>query len=127
MRMTPAKLVADRPGRRFEVEGAALARHLCVKYHLEQKIAELVFEMRKIPALDGIGDLVGFLDRVGRDARKGLLAIPRAAVGRAQPLHDREQLLHRCAHGAGGLGPASSMRRNVCSIPAVAPQTTRSP
>ena len=95
MRMAPAKLVANRPCRRFEIEGAALARDLRVKYDLKQKIAELVLEVHEILALDGIGDLVGFLDRVRRDARKGLLAVPRAAIGGAQPLHDGEQFLHR--------------------------------
>ena len=127
MRMTPLQLVADGSRRRLEIEGAALARDLCMKHHLKQQVPELVLEMREILALDGVGDLIGFLDGVGGDARECLLAVPRAAVGRAQPLHDREQLLDARAHGAAGGGPAISMRRNVCSIPAVAPQTMRSP
>ena len=127
MRMAPLELVANRSRRRLEIERAALACDLRVKHHLKQQVTELVLEMREILALDGVGHLVGFLDGVGGDAREGLLAVPWAAIRRAQPLHDREQLERARAHGAAGCGPAISMRRNVCSIPAVAPQTTRSP
>ena len=46
----------------------------------------------EVAALDGVGDLVGLLDRVGRDGGEGLLQVPRAAaVRRAQPRHDLDQ------------------------------------
>ncbi len=62
-----------------------------MEHHLEQQISQFVLEACHVAALDRIGDFVGFLDGIGRDAREGLLPIPRAAVGRAQPRHDREQ------------------------------------
>ena len=45
----------------------ASSRHARVIDDLQQEIAELVLEVGEIAALDGVGDLVGFLDRVGRD------------------------------------------------------------
>ena len=52
------------------------------------------FSARHVAALDRVGDLIGFLDRVGRDRREILLAVPRAAaIGIAQPRHDGEQAL----------------------------------
>jgi hypothetical protein len=50
--------------------------HASVKHHLEQKIAEFVLEVSEIATRDRIGDFVGFLDRIGRDARKILLEVP---------------------------------------------------
>jgi hypothetical protein len=41
--------------------------HAGMKYHLQQEIAELVPQIVQITAGDGIGDFIGFLDRVGRD------------------------------------------------------------
>ena len=49
---------------------------------------------RRSPRCDRVGDLIGFLDRVGRDGREILLEVPRAArARRAQRRHDREQAL----------------------------------
>ena len=75
-----------------EVEGAWLLRHAGVKDDLQQEVAELVAQVVEIAARDGVGDLVGFLDRVGRDGREILLEVPRAAgSGRAQRRHDLDQ------------------------------------
>ena len=43
---------------------------------LQQQIAKLVLEIVHRPALDGVGDLIGFFDGIGGDCRKGLLADP---------------------------------------------------
>jgi chemotaxis response regulator CheB len=76
-----------------------LLGHARVKHHLKQQIAELLAQMLAVAVFDGVGDLVRFLDGVGRDGAEGLLAVPRAAaLGIAQPRHEREQ----CSHGALG-------------------------
>src|SRR5580704_5801681 len=97
-----------------------------MKYHLKQQIAELVLELAHVAALDGVGNLIGLFDGVGRDAGKGLLAIPGTAVGRAQACHDCKQLAQAVAHGDSAACSWSS-RRKVISMPAVAPQIFRPP
>ena len=49
---------------------------------LEQEIAEFILEGGHVVTLDGIGDLVGFLDRERCDALEALLEVPRAARSR---------------------------------------------
>src|SRR3546814_2146535 len=66
--------------------------NLGVKDDLEQQVAKLVADRRGIAAGDRVRDLIGFLDRIGRDRREILRQIPfAAAVGIAQLSHDREQ------------------------------------
>jgi hypothetical protein len=56
-----------------------------MEHHLEQQITELVAQVLVVIALDGIGDLVRFLDRVRRDAREGLGTDSRAGGRAAVP------------------------------------------
>ena len=92
MRMPPDHLARDRLDHVAERERILLLGHAGMIHHLQQEIAELVAEIVEIAARDGVGDLIGFLDGVGRDGRKILLEVPRAAaVGRAQRRHDLEQ------------------------------------
>jgi hypothetical protein len=63
-----------------------------VEDHLEQDVTELVGEVRPVARLDGVHHLVGLLDEVGREALVGLLGVPRAAAGRAQPVHGRDDV-----------------------------------
>ena len=96
MRMATFHLVGDRRGDIVKAEQAGLLGHPGVKGDLQQEVAELVFQRRHVAALDRVGDLVGFLDGIGRDGREILLDIPRAAAfGIAQPRHDREQPVDR--------------------------------
>jgi hypothetical protein len=63
---------------------------------LQQQIAQFFLQRRQIVALDGVGDLVGFLDRVWRDGAEGLVDVPGTAMlAVAQPRHDGEQAGHR--------------------------------
>lgn len=104
--MTAHQLVANATGHGGKIEPAALLRHVRVEHHLEQQITELVAQVLVIIALDGIGDLVRFLNRVGRDGREGLRTIPGTAVLRvAQACHELQQRGERLfgrAHGGGG-------------------------
>ena len=60
-----------------------LLRHASVEDDLQQQVAELVAQIDDIAALDRVGDLIGLLDREGRDGGEILLEIPWAAASRA--------------------------------------------
>ena len=68
-----------------QVEDAGLGRQLGVEDDLEQQVAELPGELRRGARLERVVDLVGLLEQVLAQRGVGLLAIPRAAVGLAQP------------------------------------------
>ena len=86
-------------GDRGEIEQPRLLGHASVKDYLEQQIAQLVLQRGVVAAGDRIGDLVGLFDRIGRDRREILFAVPRAAMlGVAQPSHDRQQIVKGRGH-----------------------------
>ena len=63
-----------------EGESAGLLGHAGVVDDLEQQVAELVPERRHVARGDGVGDLVGLLDRVGGDRVEVLLEVPGTAA-----------------------------------------------
>ena len=69
-------MVGDRLDHVAEIEGALLLGHAGVEDDLQQQIAEFVLQVVEIAARDGVGHLVGFLERVGRDRREVLLEVP---------------------------------------------------
>ena len=92
VRMAADQLFGDRLHDVAEIEQAFLGRHLGVKHRLQQQIAEFLAQIVEIVALDGVGDLVGFLDRVVADRREILLEVPgAAAIGVAQGRHDFDE------------------------------------
>ena len=73
----------------LERELSGFLGHLRVEDDLQLQIAELVGERVHVVARDRVGDLIGFLDRVGSDRREGLHRVPFAArLGIAQAAHD---------------------------------------
>ena len=62
-----------------EIERALFLGHAGMKHDLQQKIAKFLLQIGEIAARDGVGDFVGFFQRVGRDGRKILRQIPRTA------------------------------------------------
>ena len=107
MRMTALQLVADARDHVLEREMAGFLSHLRVEHDLELEIAELVGERVHVVASDGVGDLIGFFDRIRGDGREALRAIPFAAAHRiAEAAHDGDQTLKRHRGPQGGLrGP----------------------
>src|SRR5262249_40133324 len=79
VRMAAQKLVDQRPHHVVEVENALLLRHAGMEHDLEQEVAELLAQIGEITARDGVGDLVGFLDRIGSNRREVLREVPRTA------------------------------------------------
>src|SRR5882757_852445 len=125
MGMSAGELVANRSGHGLKIKPTRFAGDLRMEHHLEQQIAQFAFQLFHVAAFNGIGDLVGLFDGIGRDAGEGLLPIPRAAVGRAQTRHDRKQFGDSRAHVFAVR--VCSRRLRVINIPAVAPQMLRSP
>ncbi|HEY4968292.1 MAG TPA: hypothetical protein VII35_00210 [Steroidobacteraceae bacterium] len=98
MRMAAQQLVAYRAGHCLEIELTRLARHLGMKHHLKQQIAEFVLQVLHVAAFGRVGNLVGLFDGVRRNAREGLLPIPGAASRGPQTRHDGEQLAQPAGH-----------------------------
>ncbi len=57
------------------------------------QVAEFFSKVRKVPALNGVEDFVGFFEGIFADGVEGLLAIPGAAVRGTKARHDRDRLL----------------------------------
>ena len=77
MRMPPDHFPRDRLDYICKAERALLFRDPGVEHHLQQEVAEFVTQIGQIAPRDRVGDLIGFLDRVRRDAREILFEIPR--------------------------------------------------
>ena len=59
---------------------------------LEQQIAQFVGQRRHVGLFDRVGDLIGFLDGIGRDGGEGLVLVPGAArIGMAQRRHNLDK------------------------------------
>ena len=98
MRMPPDHLRGDGIDDVGEGEASVLLGHARVIDDLQEEIAELVLQPVEIVPRDRVGDLVGLLDRVWRDAREVLLAVPRTAALRiAQPRHDPQEIARSCS------------------------------
>ena len=92
-------MLSDRVG---DGEVPGLGFELRQEHRLEQEVAELLAERRVIVAVDRLEHLVGFLEHERLQRVDRLLAIPRAAVRRAQRGHDLDQageLGGGCRHG----------------------------
>ena len=77
-----------------QVSGLVLLQQQAEEVDLEEQVAELAVLLARVPAGDGVGELVDLLDRVRDDVGGALLAIPWAllAQDRRDPAQ-REQFL----------------------------------
>ena len=100
-----------------------------MEHHLQQEIAEFVAQIAEIAARDGVGDLIGFLDGVGRDLAKfcsrshgqPLPGVRSAAMISSRPEISREGfMLHRCVRGSG-----PGMPQDVAIDPAILTEILR--
>ena len=67
-----------------DIERARIGRYLALQHHLQQHVAQLLAQVRRVAGLDGVHRLVGLLDHVMRDAPMRLRAVPWAPVRSAQ-------------------------------------------
>ena len=109
MRVAGDHLVGDGFDHIGKGEIPGLLGHPGVVDGLEQEVAKLPFQLWPGLAVDGIGDLEGFLQRVGGDAGEVLLDIPGAAGFRvAQAGHDGEEAFDAGGGKGGGHGASRS-------------------
>ena len=73
-----------------------------VEEHLQQHVTELVTQGVGVVVLQRLVGLVGLFEQVRRQAAVGLLGVPRAAAGRAQPVHDGDGF-EQCRAGGRAL------------------------
>jgi len=69
-------------------EAAFFLGDLGMEENLEKEITEFFREFGVVGAVEGIEDFVGFLNEIGTEGGVGLLAVPRATVGRTKACHD---------------------------------------
>ena len=91
VRMPVDQLAHDAVDHVVDAEGAFGVAQLGLEDHLQEQVAQLLAVVGDRAALQGVHDLVGFLDEVGQKGGQRLLAIPGAAVGRQQPLHEAHE------------------------------------
>ena len=70
MRVAAYKLGGDGLDDVREIKGALLLCHSGVEHDLQQEVAKLILQPGQIVASDSVGDLIGFLKRVGAMVRK---------------------------------------------------------
>ena len=91
VRVPPDELFVDGAHDVPDGELAGLLGDPRLEDHLQQQVAEFLADLALVALLDRADDLVGLLDDVGLERLGGLLAVPRAAVGRAQPRHQLDE------------------------------------
>src|SRR4051812_37652998 len=90
--MAADHLGRDRAHDILDAELAFARAQLRLKDDLKEQIAELLAVLARVVEVDGFEDFVRFLDEEGLERLESLLAIPRAAVGCQQLLHDVDEL-----------------------------------
>ena len=93
MRVTPDELLVDVPRHGFQASVTFFLEQEREEEGLEEEVAELVEELRRVVGERGVGDLVRLLDRVRDDRARGLLTIPGAVapqtLGQALEIEER--------------------------------------
>ena len=99
VRVAADELRVDRPGDRLEVAVPLLLEQQGEEIRLEEQVAELVEQLRRIAGVRGVGDLVRLLDRVRHDRPRRLLPVPGAVA--AEPPRQLLQVDERLGEPLG--------------------------
>lgn len=92
MRMSRNHFIANPIGDGCKCEMAQFFANCGLINGLQQQVAQFALQIRNIPSINGIGHLVGLLNRVGRDGFKGLFNVPGATgFGVSQAAHNVQQ------------------------------------
>ena len=107
VRVPAHELRVDAAGHLRQVARASLLEQEREEVDLEEEVAELVEQLLVVAGERRVRDLVGLLDRVRDDRRRGLLAVPGAVAAQAlrqalQLEKSRRRLLCATAGSAGG-------------------------
>jgi hypothetical protein len=78
-----------------EIEMAGFGRHLRMHDDVQEQVAQFLAHVREIAAVKGVEQFGDLLDKAIADALVGLLAVPGAAAGAAQPRHRLAQIVNR--------------------------------
>src|SRR3954463_5597383 len=120
MGMAPDELLAQRLHHVGKVEHTLLLGHPRMKNDLQEKVAKLLAQIYEIAARNGVGDLVGFLNRIGRDGREILVEVPRTARPRStEGRHDLKKMgnvagrAHRTAESGSGASPRRRAKERI--------------
>ena len=115
VRMPPDHFGGDAFDNIAKIERTLLLCHLGVIDDLKQQIAQFLPQVIEVVPGNGVNNLVGFLEGVGRDGAEILLEVPRTAGFRGpQGRHDLDQagnVLGRL-HGRLGITPRRRLRRS---------------
>jgi len=117
--MAALQLVGDGVGHVVEGEQPLFLGHAGVENRLEQQVAQFGLQFVHVAPLDGVGDFIGLLDRIGGDGGEGLLHVPWASADRgAQLRHDADQAVDRARRGvahepACGVAPRASSAARI--------------
>src|SRR5437879_12153201 len=84
-------VVGNAPGGVGDREASRLGGKLRRAHDLQQEIAELVAQSRRLTAFDRLEDLVALLEEVGAQALRRLLAVPGTALRAAQAGHEIDE------------------------------------
>lgn len=113
MRVPADHLVGDLPDDVDDVEAVLVAGDLGVEDHLQQDVAELLLDGGIVVGVDRFEEFVSLFERVRLDGRHRLLAVPRAAVGRAKSgdhfTKPGKRLADGLGIGRGSLGPVGGV------------------
>ena len=97
MRVSRDHLVRDVAHHVLKREMPRLLRHLRVVDRLKQQIAQFALQLTPIAALDRVGNLIGFFNRIGGNRVEILLYVPRASrLWVAQSAHDFNKAVYPC-------------------------------
>ncbi len=78
---------------RGKIEPVFLLRDHDLEREVEQEVSQLVHGGAIVACLQRVRDFVGFLDQVGKERARSLLAVPGTTVRRAQPAQEGEHAL----------------------------------
>ncbi len=104
VRVAVHELVGDAAHHVVDVEPALGVANRRVKHHLHQQIAELLAVAVDVVAGERVEHLVRLLDQERAQRIERLLAVPRAAVGGEQAVHDLDEAGQRGPFGRGRSG-----------------------
>ena len=100
MRMARLHFVGDATCDVFEGKISGFLGHARMEHDLEKQITEFAAQIVHVAAFDGVGDLVGFFDRIRCNGGKVLRRVPfTAADGITKAGHDAEQAVGLIGHG----------------------------